>query len=119
MMSTYSELLDHSIQNHTFMLFPAGWSRIGDWPDLVAARAPSPLLVQYDLDDSLFQVSGMEQADQRLREHYLSVGDVHAYEGKFYPGPHKFDLEMQKHAFSWLKSQLQHSDEQKIINKSE
>ncbi|NQT58044.1 MAG: hypothetical protein HQ557_03575 [Bacteroidetes bacterium] len=116
MMSTYAELLDHCVQSHTFMLFPAGWSRLGDWPDLVAARAPSPLLVQYDIDDALFPLSGMKLADQCLQQHYSRSGSPRAYEGQFYQGSHKFDLEMQQNAFSWLKSQLgvcrtyQHSD---------
>ena len=29
-----------------------------------------------------------------------------AYTGQFYPGTHKFDLEMQSAAFDWLKQQL-------------
>ena len=53
LMTTYEGLLDHNL-SHTWMLFPFGWARYGDWPDLAACRAPSPLLVQYDLEDELF-----------------------------------------------------------------
>lgn len=105
LMSTYEGLLDHNI-NHTWMLYPALWSREGDWPDIAACRAPLPLLVQYDEQDDLFTPEGMRAADQRLREHYARAGMPQAYMGQFYPGPHKFDLEMQKAAFDWLKSQL-------------
>ncbi|MEA3336940.1 MAG: acetylesterase [Chloroflexota bacterium] len=106
MMSTYEALLDRHIASHTWMLFPDGWARYGDWPDLVACRAPSPLLVQYDLHDELFPVAGMRAADKRLAEHYRQAGHPDAYQGEFYPGPHKFDLEMQASAFAWLKRQL-------------
>lgn len=104
LMTTYPALLDHNM-SHTWMLFPFGWSRHGDWPDLAACRAPSPLLVQYDLQDDLFTEQGMREAHAKLQRHYAIQPD--AYTGQFYPGPHKFDLEMQTAAFDWLKKQLQ------------
>ena len=105
LMSTYEGLLDHNM-SHTWMFFPFGWARYGDWPDLAACRAPSPLLVQYNVDDELFTEQGMRDADARLKMHYASVGKSAAYVGQFYPGPHKFDLDMQAAAFSWLKQSL-------------
>jgi len=105
LMTTYPALLDHNM-SHTWMLFPFGWSRHGDWPDIAASRAPLPLLVQYDLDDDLFTKDGMRDAHARLQSHYASVGKPDAYTGQFYPGPHKFDLEMQAVAFDWLKENL-------------
>jgi dienelactone hydrolase len=106
LMSTYEGLLDHNVFSHTWMFFPFEWARHGDWPDLAACRAPSPLLVQYDLDDELFTLAGMRAADTRLAAHYRSVGRPEAYTGQFYPGPHKFDLEMQAAAFAWLKQNM-------------
>ena len=105
LMTTYAALLDHNM-SHTWMLFPFGWSRHGDWPDIAAARAPLPLMVQYNWQDELFTETGMREAHTRLQEHYASVGKPDAYTGEFYPGPHKFDLEMQTAAFYWLKGQL-------------
>lgn len=105
LMTTYPGLLDHNM-SHTWMLFPFGWARYGDWPDIAACRAPMPLLVQYDLDDYLFTETGMKNAHARLQSHYASVGKPDAYTGQFYPGTHKFDLEMQSAAFEWLKQQL-------------
>ena len=102
LMSTYEALLDHNISTHTWMFFPSGWSRCGDWTDLAACRAPSPLLVQYDLQDELFTEEGMREADRKLAAAYAEVGRPEAYSGQFYPGPHKFDLEMQAAAFAWL-----------------
>ena len=105
LMTTYEALLDHNL-SHTWMLFPFGWARHGDWPDIAACHAPMPLLVQYDLQDYLFTETGMKDAHARLTGHYASVGEPDAYTGQFYPGTHKFDLEMQSAAFDWLKQQL-------------
>lgn len=105
LMTTYQALLDHNM-SHTWTLFPFGWARHGDWPDIAACRAPLPLLVQYDLQDYLFTEEGMRDAHARLQKHYAGVGQPDAYAGQFYPGPHKFDLEMQSAAFDWLKKQL-------------
>jgi len=104
MMASYAYLLNDALKRHTWMFFPAGWSRVGDWPDLAACRAPSPLLVQFDRDDELFPLEGMQAANQRLADHYQNAPG--AYTSEFYPGPHKFDLEMQRSAFGWLKKQL-------------
>ena len=106
MMSTFAGLLDHNVFSHSWILFPHNWPRYGDWTDLTAARAPSPLLVQYDLNDDLFSEEGMRAADTRLAGHFRSVGAEQNYRGEFYPGPHKFDLEMQASAFHWLHEHL-------------
>ncbi len=105
MMSTYEGLLDHNM-SHTWGLFPHGWSRRGDWPDVAACRAPSPLMVQYDLEDQIFSREGMRAAHRRLQAHYRAAGKPRNYVGRFYPGLHKFDLQMQKDAFDWLARQL-------------
>ena len=106
MMSAYAPALDHHLAAHTWMFFPHGWARCGDWPDLAACRAPAPLLVQYDRDDPLFPIAGMEAAHAKLAAHYATAGAPDAYTGQFYPGPHKFDVEMQAAAFTWLAGRL-------------
>lgn len=106
LMTTYPGLLDHNVTSHTWMLFPNGWARKGDWPDIASCRAPLPLLVQYDLDDELFTMDGMKAAHHRIAGHYQAAGAPDAYNGQFYPGPHKFDVEMQISAFAWLKNNI-------------
>src|SRR5271167_4507278 len=96
MMSTYEGLLSDCIAPHTWMLFPAGRSGVGDWPDLAASAAPSPLLVQFLLDDDLFTVEGMRNADLRLAATYARANAPEAYTGEFYPRPHRFDVPMQE-----------------------
>jgi dienelactone hydrolase len=105
LMSTYPGLFDHNV-DHTWMLYPFGWARYGDWPDLVACQAPAPLLVQYDEEDNLFVPQGMQDAHERLKMLYHSVGGGEFYTGQFYPGPHKFDLQMQAAAWDWLRCQV-------------
>jgi dienelactone hydrolase len=106
MMSTYEGLLDTCVAPHTWMLFPAGWSRKGDWPELASSAAPAPLLVQFLLDDAQFTVEGMRNADSLMAAHYAETGARDAYLGEFYPGPHRFDVGMQEAAFAWLRQQL-------------
>lgn len=106
MMSTYEHLLDHSIVLHTWMFFPPGLAREGDWTDLVTSRAPSRLLVQYDLDDDLFTVDGMHAAHEHIQTRYANINAPENYLGEFYPGPHRFDVPMQESAFQWLKKHL-------------
>jgi len=106
MMNTYEDLLDNCVAPHTWMLFPAGWSMEGDWPDLASSAAPSPLLVQYLLDDEQFTERGMRGADARMAARYARVGAAEKYEGQFYPGPHRFDVSMQDIAFAWLREIL-------------
>jgi dienelactone hydrolase len=107
LMSTYEALLDHNVISHTWMLFPPGWSRFGDWPDIAASRSPMPLLVQYNNEDELFTLQGMKDAHQRITFHYQNSKLLESYLGQFYPGFNKFDKEMQENAFRWLKSQFQ------------
>ena len=106
MMSTYEELLSDCIAPHAWMLFPAGWCEAGDWPDLAATAAPSPLLVQFLLDDALFTADGMRDADSRIAATYAQAGEQKAYTGEFLSGPHRFDVPMQEAAFVWLQRHL-------------
>jgi len=107
LMSTYDGLLDHNVVSHTWMLYPTPeLARWGDWSDLTACRAPSPLLVQYDNEDQLFSLEGMKAADARLKQLYKLAGAPKNYTGQFYPGPHKFDVAMQEAAFTWLAMNL-------------
>jgi dienelactone hydrolase len=102
MMTTHHALLDHHVANHTWMFFPPNLAARGDWPDLAACRAPSPLMVQYLLDDALFPVAGMRTAHRLLAERYERANAADAYVGEFYPGPHRFDVQMQLSASNRL-----------------
>ena len=102
MMSTYGHLLDRHVAPHTWMFFPPGLSGTGDWPDLAACRAPSPLVVQYTRGDQLFPVEGMVAAHESIAATYLASGAPEAYVGQFFDGGHCFDRKMQTAAFAEL-----------------
>ena len=106
-MCTFAGLLDRHVVTHTWLFFLPGWSRWGDWPDIAACRAPSPLLVQNDTSDPLYTLAGMRAADRRIAAHYRSVGEPENYRGEFYPGLHKFDRPMQRAAGIWLHQHLE------------
>ncbi|MFB4291039.1 hypothetical protein ACBI99_25560 [Nonomuraea sp. ATR24] len=102
MVSAYADLLDGYVASHTWMLYPPGLSRLCDWPALVAARAPRPLLVQYAERDALFPPEGMRRAHEAIARRYPGGG----YEGVFHDAPHSFDVPMQEAAFAWLAKRL-------------
>ncbi|TMR91809.1 dienelactone hydrolase family protein [Nonomuraea basaltis] len=104
MVSSYRDMLDAHIAKHTWMLYPPGLPRLGDWPDLVAARAPAPLMVQYATRDELFPAPGMRRAHAMIGERYRDAPG--AYEAVFADVPHSFDVPMQERAFDWLAGHL-------------
>jgi hypothetical protein len=59
-------------------------------------------MVLNNLNDPLFTLSQMERADRILNEVYAKAGAAQRYRSHFFPGPHKFDLEMQAAAFDWF-----------------
>ncbi|MCA2179669.1 hypothetical protein LDL08_26150 [Nonomuraea glycinis] len=107
MMTTYRHLSQQNVASHTWLLFPPELTSSGyDWPDLAGCRAPSPLLVQYLLDDQLFTPEGMEAGHGKISRYYQEAGATKSYTAQFFPGPHRFDLEMQDAAFAFLESKL-------------
>ena len=87
--------------------FPGARADFMDFVDLYSLHGRKPTMVLYDVDDPLYTPKGQEDADSRLRAIYAKMGAPELYVGKFYPGPHKFDIEMQEYAFDffdkWLK----------------
>ncbi|MGW0804838.1 alpha/beta hydrolase family protein [Nonomuraea sp. NPDC002799] len=104
MVSSYRDMIDGYVAKHTWMFYPPGLPRLGDWPDLVAARAPEPLMVQYALRDRLFPEQGMRRAHTMIGERYRDAPD--AYEAVFADVPHSFDVPRQERAFDWLARHL-------------
>jgi hypothetical protein len=104
MASSYRDMLGGYVERHTWMLWPPGLPRLGDYPDLIAARAPEPLMVQYAMRDELFPEAGMLRADAIIAERYR--GAPESYAAVFAEVPHSFDVPMQERAFDWLAAHL-------------
>ena len=58
-------------------------------------------MVLNNREDQLFTVPEMERADGMLARVFEKAGGADRYRCNFYPGPHKFDLDMQRDAFDW------------------
>jgi len=73
-----------------------------DYPEILGLRVPLPTMALNNLSDPLFTLSEMERANEILQQVYAKAGSDERYQGRFFPGPHKFDLEMQAVAFDWF-----------------
>lgn len=102
MMTTWRDYLLNKCHTHTWMVYTPGIPRDLDYPEILGLRVPRPTLVQNDREDSLFTLPEMERADRILAEVYRKAGAEDRYRCTFYPGPHKFDREMQAEAFDWF-----------------
>lgn len=102
MMTTWRDYALYKAGHHTWMVWTPILAKYLDYPELLGLQMPKPIMVMNDNEDDLFTLSEMHQADDMLREAYDKAGVSERYVGKFYPGPHKFDLEMQAEAWAWF-----------------
>ena len=102
MMTTWRDYLLKKCHTHTWMCYVPLLPRDLDYPEILGLRVPLPTLVLNDKEDSLFTLPEMQRADRMLAEVFRKAGAADKYRCSFYPGPHKFDLEMQKEAFGWF-----------------
>jgi dienelactone hydrolase len=102
LMSTWRDPIFFQCDHWTWMMFAPRLPRYLEWAEVLGMHAPEPVLVQNNADDSLFTLGEMQRADRILEEVYAKAGASERYRCEFYPGPHKFDAQMQAAAFDWL-----------------
>jgi dienelactone hydrolase len=102
MMTTWRDYLLNKCHTHTWMCYVPLLPNELDYPEILALRAPLPTLVQNNNEDPLFTLPEMERADRMLADVYAKAGAADRYRCSYYPGPHKFDGEMQTEAFAWF-----------------
>ena len=102
MMTTWRDYLLYKCYTHTWMIYIPGLARDLDYPEILGLAAPNPVLVLNNSEDQLFTLDEMHRADEILSAVYEKAGAAERYRASFYPGPHKFDLEMQAEAFEWF-----------------
>jgi len=102
MMTTWRDLIIEKSHTHTWMMWAPGLPRYLDYPEILALRVPLPTMVLSNNEDPLFTLSEMHRADDIVREVFEKAGAADRYASGFYPGPHKFDAQMQQDAFSWF-----------------
>ena len=102
MMTTWHDYLLNKAQNHTWMVYIPGLPQDLDYPEILGLNVPHAAMVLNNHEDQLFTVAEMERADRILTEVYRKAGVPFKYQARFYPGPHKFDAQMQGDAFAWF-----------------
>ncbi len=102
MMTTWRDYLLSKSYTHTWMVYVPGLPRDLDYPEILGINVPNAAMVLNNHEDQLFTVPEMERADRILTDVYRRAGASDRYRAKFYPGPHKFDREMQSDAFQWM-----------------
>ena len=101
-MSTWRDFLLNKCHTHTWMVYIPLLPDFLDFPEILGLRVPLPTFVLNDTEDPLYTLPEMRSADRMLRQVYRKAGVAKNYRCAFYPGPHKFDLAMQRDAFAWL-----------------
>ena len=102
MMTTWRDYLLNKCYTHTWMIYIPGLPPDLDYPEIIGLAVPKPVLVLNNSEDQLFTLPEMQRADRILKDVYGKAEASERYRGSFYPGPHKFDLEMQKEGFEWF-----------------
>jgi len=106
MMTTWRDYLLYKSHTHTWMVYVPTLPLEMDYPEILSLRAPLPTMVLNNWQDQLFTPTEMERADQMIKKVYEKAGNKENYRCSFYPGPHKFDRDMQQEAFAWFERWL-------------
>lgn len=101
-MTTWKDLILNKSFTHTWMTYVPVLPKEMDFPEILGLRAPLPTLVLNDSEDQLYTLPEMQNADKILKEVYTKAKAEDKYKCSYYPGPHKFDKDMQKEAFDWF-----------------
>ena len=91
---------------HTWMVYVPGLYTSLDLTDVAALTAPGALLVQQCARDTLYPMSAMKEAVDRLTQIYAKAGLAERFRGTFYDEPHSFPPAMQDEAVAWLEKWL-------------
>ncbi len=105
-MSTWKDFALYKTFTHTWMVYVPLLPNEMDFPEILALRVPLATMVLNDEDDQLYTPEGMKAADKIMQEIYKKAGAENKYKCNYYPGPHKFDKQMQKDAFDWFDRHL-------------
>lgn len=108
-MTTWRDFLLDKCYTHTWMIYTPLLPKDLDFPEILALNPHAASLVLNCNEDPLFTMPEMKRADVMLRETFDKGGVSEKYKCNFYPGGHKFDLEMQKDAFAWFDKHLKNA----------
>jgi len=101
-MSTWRDFALHKSFTHSWMLYVPQAARYLEFAEILALRVPRPALVLATDQDPLFSLEEVRRSGMILEEIYRAAGAADRFALGLYPGPHRFDLDMQEEAFAWL-----------------
>ncbi|AKP52309.1 dienelactone hydrolase family protein [Cyclobacterium amurskyense] len=101
-MTTWKDLVLHKSFTHTWMTFAPGLPPALDFPEILGLRVPLPTMVQNSIEDGLYSLDEMHEADKILSSVFEKAGAEDKYKCSFYPGGHQFNKKMQGDAFDWF-----------------
>jgi hypothetical protein len=101
-MSTVKPMIRRHMDTHSFVHFVPGLHRLMDLPDVVALRAPKPLMVLQCRRDGLLPLAGMEESVKKIAAIYAKARAGDRFTARFYDLPHIFNPAMQDDAFAWF-----------------
>jgi dienelactone hydrolase len=105
-LSTVRPMIRAHLETHSFVHFVPHLHRYLDLPDVVALRAPKPLLVQQCSQDRLFPPEGMKASVEKIGAIYAKAGAAERFTGRFYDMPHIFNRAMQDDALAFFDRHL-------------
>jgi len=105
-MTTWNDFILNKASFHTWMYSIPGISNLMGFADIVSMTAPNPLLVLSCIDDELFTLSEVKKCEKNIRAVYEKAGYPGHFLHRYHEGPHRFTGEMQREAFSWLRTWL-------------
>jgi dienelactone hydrolase len=77
-----------------------------DYPDVASLACPKPMLFYNGEQDTLFPVSTVREAYNKMRKVWESQGKSNDLETRLWSVGHVFNVEMQSAAFAWLDERL-------------
>lgn len=86
MMTTWRDLCLNKSYTHTWMIYPPGFMRDLDYPEILGLRVPLPIFVQNAEHDQLFTLSEVQRADRMLADIYKKAGAESEYKSEFILG---------------------------------
>lgn len=101
-MTTWEDLMMNKSYTHTWMTYVPLLPNELDFPEILGLRVPLPTLVLNDSEDQLYTLTGMNRAEKILGEVYKKAKAEDRFKCSYYPGPHKFEPDMQQEAFTWF-----------------
>jgi dienelactone hydrolase len=101
-MSTWRDYLLWTCHTHTWMTYIPLLPNELDYPEILAMRAPAATMVLNNTEDPLFVAGEVRRSGRIMEEVFSKAKGPGNLVFDYYPGPHKFDVAMQKDAFEFI-----------------